>query len=196
MWQELEFNTDYEISTIYPHVIRKKGDDIHLDEQYLDELKTFIVNIDGEIKTKAWLVAHQFVDSESCGEIKFLNKNKGDCRIANLEWIPKSKPREHTKAEYLDELPEKVIKIDSFNGHEYNDYYFDPESKQVIQVNASKSKSKIKIIKPSVSNGRNIIVIKDSAEKRRTVTFDKLMKHFEAMEPATDKTISEDSCSG
>jgi hypothetical protein len=192
MYEPLEFNNGYEISNLHPHPIRKKDSKIHLEDQYLDELKTFVVNIDGDIKTKAWLVAHQFVGTEldsdgdrvcpSKCEIKFLNKNKCDYRTNNLEWIPKSKPRQPTKAEYLDELPETALKIDSFNGHEYKDYYFDPESKQVIQVNASKSKSKIKIIKPSISNGRNIIVIKDSTDKRRTVTYDKLVKHFENLD--------------
>jgi hypothetical protein len=74
------------------------------------------------------------------------------------------------------------VKIDSFRDVNFTDYYFDPESKTVIQINASKSKNKIKIIRPSVSNKRNIIVIKDSDEKRRTVDYDGLVKHFSSSE--------------
>jgi hypothetical protein len=103
---------------------------------------------------------------------------KLDTRIENLEWVTKPAPKAPLKAEYLEELPKNAIKIDSFNDITFNDYHFDPESKHVIQTNASKSKSKIKLIKPSVSNKRNIIVIKDSDEKRRTIDYDKLVAHF------------------
>jgi hypothetical protein len=81
--------------------------------------------------------------------------------------------------------------IESFGKHEFNDYYFDPDSKQVIQINSGKSRAKIKIIKPSVSNGREIIVIKDSSDKRRTVGYTELVEFCEECVEEEEKTIEE-----
>jgi hypothetical protein len=179
-WQTLKVHSDYEISTLFPYPIREKGEDVNVEEYYIDGLKTFFVDIRKHFKTKAFIVAYQFLpypDDEN-STIKFKNRNTCDYRIDNLEWVTKPAPKAPLKAEYLDKLPENAIKIDSFNDITFNDYYFDPESKHVIQTNASKSKDKIKLIKPSISNKRNIIVIKDSDEKRRTIDFDKLVAHF------------------
>jgi hypothetical protein len=166
----LKLNPDYEISTIYPHPIREKGEDVNVEEYYVDEFKTFCVDVPRVHKSKTFVIAHQFLPNpDNLTEIRFKNKNKYDYRIENLEWVPKSTPRTATKAEYLDKLPDNAIKIDSFGKYQYNDYYFDPDTKHVIQTNSSKSKSKIKVIKPSDSNGREIIVIKDSEDKRRSV---------------------------
>jgi hypothetical protein len=193
-YEPLKLNPDYEISTLYPHPIREKGDDVYVEEHYIDELKTFFVDIRKHFKSKAFIVADQFLPNpEEISTIKFKNKNTCDYRIENLEWVPKAKSKQPTKAEYLDKLPDNAIKIEAFGKYKYNDYYFDPESKQVIQTNSSKSKSKIKVIKPSDSNGREIIVIKDSEDKRRTVGYKDLVKHYENLNVEEDITIeSED----
>jgi hypothetical protein len=62
LWQPFTYNKHFEISTVYPHPIRKKGEDINAEEKYIDELKCFVVDIDGKIYSKAYLIALQFVD--------------------------------------------------------------------------------------------------------------------------------------
>jgi hypothetical protein len=181
-WQTLKVHSDYEMSTIYPHVIRD-DDEILLEEQYVEEFKTFVVNIDGQIYSKAHLVAMEFLENQGDSkEIKFLNRNKCDYRISNLQWVTKPSAKTPLKAVYLDKLPEGAVKIKSFNDIKFNDYFFDPESKNVIQINASKSKDKIKLIKPSTSNKRNIIVIKDSDGDRRTIDYCKLVEFYSKLD--------------
>jgi hypothetical protein len=154
-------------------------------------MKTFIVDIPRLFKTKASIVAYQFVPNpDGHPTFKFKNRNTCDYRIDNLEWVPKAKPRAPNKAEYLNELPPNAIKIESFGKHEFNDYYFDPDSKQVIQINSGKSRAKIKIIKPSVSNGREIIVIKDSSDKRRTVGYKELIEFCEECVQTDEEELS------
>jgi hypothetical protein len=92
-WEILTYDSKYEMCTVYPHVIRPIGSDINIEEKYIDELKAFVVDIEGDIKSKAFLIAVQFLhlnpddyDSTITFQLKFKNKNKSDCRIANLDW--------------------------------------------------------------------------------------------------------------
>jgi hypothetical protein len=133
------------------------------------------VNIDNKFIPKQRIIAEHFIENpDNYRDIKFKNKNKFDYRIDNLEW-QSSGAKTNSKAQYLTELPKTAIQITSFRKCEFKDYYYDKESKQVIQVGATKSGDKIKIIKPSVSNKRNIIVIKDIEGRRRTVDYDSLI---------------------
>jgi hypothetical protein len=176
MWQDLVLNSDYEICTVFPYPLRKKDEDNIVEEQYIEESKEFFVNIDGKFISKPKIVALQFVEKANDNlVVSFKNRDKKDYRISNLAWVPKSQPRGPTKAEYLEALPEEAIKIESFNDIEFNDYCFDPETKRIIQTNATKTGDKIKVIKPTVSNNRNIIVIKDIEGKRRTIDYNKLI---------------------
>jgi hypothetical protein len=100
--------------------------------------------------------------------------------VCNLEWS--SKKVENTeptaKDEFLDKLPDGAIKIDGFRKANFNDYFYDHEHKRVIQISSGVTKNKIKVIRPSVSNGREVIVIKDIEDKRRTVDYGALIQCY------------------
>ena len=87
MWTELKADSDYEIFTEYPHVIRKKGSDKIVNESVFPN-GYIKLGINGKTKLKHRLIAQQFLnDYDENLVCDHISRNTFDNRIENLRMI-------------------------------------------------------------------------------------------------------------
>ena len=116
-WETLRFNNNYEICTEYPHQIRKKSNH-RIIAEHENNCGYILVTITGNSELKHRLIAYQWIENpEWCT----VSTNRSD-RL----------PYQQQQFEYLDEIPDTAIELDSYNGHEYNKYWYDYDSERVI----------------------------------------------------------------
>ena len=181
---ELTENNKYEIFTEYPHVIRKKGSEV-VCKQSLNNCGYVQVSIDGVTKPFHQVIAKQFIPNDDPNvktDVNHINENRLDNRIENLEWISHSDNLKHRrkyqrqKAEYVTELDlTNLYQIESYNGHDFDRYYFDAESETLYIY----TRHKYKIVKPSF-NGK-IIVLMTEDGRNLTKSYNKTLKQLKAI---------------
>lgn len=137
-WETLRFNNNYEICTEYPHQIRKKSNH-RIIAEHENNCGYILVTITGNSELKHRLIAYQWIENpDNLPEINHKDHNKTNNHIENLEWCTVSTnrsdrlPYQQQQFEYLDEIPDTAIELDSYNGHEYNKYWYDYDSERVI----------------------------------------------------------------
>ena len=133
---ELVEHPNYEILTIYPFTIRRK--DNHYEVSNIIGNRNYIyvkLNDNGNKKMyfKHILIAKQFIpndDPEHKIQVDHKNKNTSDYHLENLRWCT---PRENNRNisskngviyEFVKEIPEDAIVVDTYNNHTFEDYYF------------------------------------------------------------------------
>ena len=95
------------------------------------------VTLNQKAHYKHRLVAIQFVrnpDPERLLYVNHKNHVRNDNRIDNLEWVTRgqnrndlSRTKNGRQVEYVDELPERYVVVNNYNGCTFNDYYFADE---------------------------------------------------------------------
>ena len=129
-WQECVVDTDYEIHTEYPYLIRKKSNQRIVSEWHngngyiricLNRIKYY----------KHVLVAKQFIPNpDNLPQVDHINNDRSDYHIENLRWCDNSinqRNRLSTRGieyEWIDELPDDAIEVSDYNNHLFEDYYY------------------------------------------------------------------------
>ena len=184
-WEVLKFDNDYEIYTEYPYPIRKKSTCKILKECF-NGVGYVCVSIKGKLQLKHRLIAIQFIendDPENKTQIDHINRNKLDNTIENLRWVtPGENQKNKDKViqqvnEYLDELPENIIEISEHDGFKFKDLYFDIDGERILKI----SRSKIKIIKPTLHNKLQVITLVDIYGKTHGRSYNKLIRSFKKL---------------
>lgn len=185
-WEELKENPDYEIFNEFPHSIRKKGSNVICCES-INNAGYIQICINGTTQPLHRIIAKQFITNEKpevLTDVNHINKNKLDNRIENLEWISHSENlKQRTnyklqKAEYVDKLnTENLYQIESYNGYEFNRYYFDMKTETLYLY----TRNKYKIVKPSLNGKLLIVSLNTSSGKNITCSYNKLIRELKKL---------------
>ena len=181
-WIELKFDNDYEIYDQYPYPIRKKSTGRILKESVTNGGYVRVC-IKQKSQFKHRLIAFQWIendDQENKTQIDHINRDKLDNRIENLRWVTASENNRNKDKyvqqinEYLDELPENIIEIREHEGLKFNNLYVDIDNERFLKI----TRSKIKIIKPYLSNKSQVISFTDIYGKTHGRSYQKLIQTF------------------
>ena len=177
----LKINCNYEIEKHYPHRIRKIGKNRFLSES--EDSKGYLrVNLHGKYSLKHRLIAFQWInndDPENKTQIDHINRIKTDNRIENLRWcthqenLENRNPYRLQKSEFLDEFPEHTIEISEYNGHDFEELYFDILDNRILKVLNS---GRLKVIKPYLHGNVLRICVIDIIGKKRLIGYHKLIR--------------------
>ena len=175
-WQRLIDHEDYEICTSYPHQIRKVSNKRILTEGI--ENRGYVrVNLNCKQFKKHILIAKQFIenpDPEQFTMVDHINHNKLDNRIENLRWTShRMNVNNKSNQEFVDEISEESIQVNSYNGHEFENLYFHDD---VLYVYNGISY----VVKPKfqVKTGSWFIAISDITGVQRRIYYTKFKKQY------------------
>ena len=77
--------------------------------------------------------------------------------------------------EYLNTMPENVIKITKIKDVEYSGYYFDRDSERILKQTLFNKGNRIKIINPTKSGNRIHITLTDINGNSHSYSYNKLI---------------------
>ena len=145
---DLIVDSDYEIATTYPFIIRRKRDGF-IPKEYVDSSNGYVrLNLNGKMYYKHRLIAQQFIpndDPEHKNQVDHINRDRTDYHIENLHWVdPRTNSfnRSSHKGvayEFIDDIPDEAIEINyydtkkerrRFNQHQY--YYYNDHGEDVF----------------------------------------------------------------
>ena len=179
--ETLKYDNDFLIDSEYPHQIVYKYTKKPLTEYYQNDNDTHIVvQIKGKFVKKHRLIAQQFIENPDPTNLQYvehIDNNKHNNAISNLRWITHNANmynRNDFKKqpyEYLNTMPENVIKITKIKDVEYSGYYFDRDSERILKQTLFNKGNRIKIINPTKTR----IVLTDINGRSHTYSYNKLI---------------------
>ena len=131
---ELLADHNYEISTTYPFIIRRK-DNGFIPKEYIDCRDGYVqVALNRKPYKKHRLIAEQFIPNpDNLPQIDHINRIRTDYHIENLRWV-NARTNQLNKSshlgieyEYVDRLPIDVTPIIMYKGWEFEGYFIDHE---------------------------------------------------------------------
>ena len=136
-FEPLVIDNDYEIARDhYPYIIRKRSTRRAVKES--DRGNGYRrVKLNGKDYNVHRVVATQWLENDDIENKTFVdhkNHDRSDNRLENLRWCTVSENNINkssygdNKFEYLDELGEQAFEVTSYNHHEFNSLWFDPEA--------------------------------------------------------------------
>jgi predicted transcriptional regulator len=126
-WEPVKDHPRYIIERAYPHTIKveKTG---KIVSTYQDKTKGnyFTVRLDGKRYYLHHLLAVQFLDNpNNYTQVDHIDRDKSNNNINNLRWCSPMQNMNNKVADKLvDELPESAKKIESYNGHAFEDLWY------------------------------------------------------------------------
>lgn len=137
-FETLVINNDYEISSNhYPYIIRKRSNHRVVKENTMKNGYRR-VKLNGKDHYIHRIAALQWIhndDPENKTQIDHVNHDRTDNRLQNLRWCTasentrnRSKYGDNNKFEYIDELGNEAFEVTSYNNHEFEDLWFDPQT--------------------------------------------------------------------
>lgn len=128
----LKIDTDYEISTSFPHIIRR------CSNKYCVKPKNnggeyYQVVLNGKYLYVHRIIAMQFIendDPEHKTQVDHINRIRDDNRIENLRWVTPSTnncnktSRNGVKYVYLDKLPDNCDRVCEYRNKHFDNVYY------------------------------------------------------------------------
>ena len=191
---QLTAHPDYEISTEYPFIIRRKKDG-KIMKQSQNNVGYLTVCLN-KSQLLHRIIAEQFIpnpnnlsDVDHKIDPKTQRANILDNRIENLEWVPHSenlkRRQKYSKqsTEFLDSLDGlNVVQLTEYNGSKFDRYYYDRDNEKLyLKTRAKRSKDgtlnfRYKLIKPCFHNNLNIITLLPVDGGSKSWGYNKFMK--------------------
>ena len=206
--EEVEFtqltaHPEYEITTSYPFIVRRKKDS-KIMKQSQNNVGYLYVSINGNNYELHRIIAEQFVlnkDPQTNTEIDHINGVKTDNRIENLEWITHAENCRRRKKinkkpnEYIESIEGlNVIPIIEYNKMPLDRYYYDVINEKIyLKTRAKKdksgSKSHYKVVQPCFHNNLNIITLMTADKKSKSYSYNKFLKFCKDLSQTREEQV-------
>ena len=128
---DLLADNDYEISTTYPYVIRRKSNQ-RIPKEWIDEFGYVRVALNRKFYKKHRLIAQQFIPNpDNLPQVDHINRIKTDYHINNLRWVNNSTNQVNRSShkgityEFIDDIPSDAIAIDYYDTRTERRYFPD-----------------------------------------------------------------------
>ena len=187
-FEPLRVNNDYEISTDYPHVVRKRSNGRVIKESigngYLQLNLSERVNGRkvNHMYLKHRLIATQFIENpNNYAYVDHINRNRLDNRIENLRWCSaseNSKNRSSThnvEYEFFDEIDEEAVVVNDYGKHQFENYFYVPDEDAFYFYNGVKYR---RLHINEMKNGYLFVYMISTANKQVKVMISKFKKLY------------------
>jgi len=133
-WEVCELDNNYEISSEYPHPIRKISNH-RIVSEWNNGNGYLRCYMSGRKYYKHRIIATQWLDNPDNLEfVDHINRNRSDNRIENLRFVSceenNKNKSSHKDIEYEwiedNDLPDDLIEVSDYGKHEFEDYYYSP----------------------------------------------------------------------
>ena len=176
-WETCIANDEYEIDVEYPHEVRRRADGKVMKES-ASNIGYVQLTMGGKTMLKHRVVAMQWVfNVDEKVEVDHIDHDKTNNRIENLRWVTRSENlqnrAEFTRQvnEYVDELPETAVELETYNGNTYDRYWFDYSSERLIVL----TRGKYKYVNITKTGTLQSVCIRDVHGKNRCCGWNKLV---------------------
>ena len=167
-------DSDYEICKTYPHQIRRISNHKIIKES-INGSGYICCTLNKKFYYKHIIIAKQFISNpENLPFIDHINRIKTDNRLENLRWVShKQNDNNRSDQTFVDDIPEDAIKVESYNGWEFEFLYFHADVFYVFNgLNY--------VIKPKIQNknGYYYIRLNDLSHKYRAIYYNKFKREY------------------
>ena len=179
-----DFENDYEILSQYPFTIRKKRNHYVISEW--KDYKGYIkIKLNQKHYFKHVIIAKQFIpndDPEHKTQVDHKNRNKADYHLDNLRWVSQSENQKNKESykgvnyEYVDEIPDESIVVDTYGAHKFENYYYHDN---VFYFYNGIQYRKLLIIE--LKNGSKCVHMTDSNGENIGVYYNKFKKQYDLL---------------
>ena len=182
-WIGCVVDSDYEIFTEFPYQIRRKGSD-KIIKEYIDR-GYYNCMLNNKKYRKHRIIALQFIQNDdpiNKNQVDHIDHNKLNNDISNLRWVNNSENQKNKSCyknniyEYVDNIDEECILVDTYNNHTFEDYYYDAKTDTFYFYNGLKyRKLKIQYMK----NKYAYVNMRDIDKNHVRILYSKFKKQYD-----------------
>ena len=126
---------EYEISTTYPYIIRRKSNGF-IPKEFIDKSSGYVrIVFNNKKNRKHRLIAIKFLqNTNNLPEVNHKNNDRSDYHLSNLMWMSRSDTLQNRtlyrgiQYEYVDTIPDDAIVVNEYGTrtaqHRFENYYF------------------------------------------------------------------------
>ena len=178
-------DNDYEIFTEFPYHIRKKSNN-YIIKEWIHHTGYVNVKLNGVIYQKHRIVATQFLLNDEPlikSEVDHINHDKTDYHLSNLRWCSAKQnclnrtSTRGVKYQYVedDEIPDDLIEVRNYGKHEFEDYYYSPETNLFYFDNGVKTR----ILNINYKDGLAFVYAKNTERKTTIIYYNKFKRLYD-----------------